>query len=247
MQASELGMPMMPPSHHLRDLNISSGEKRINVELEQELAVLSEWGQVQKSLLNAVLAPAISTHSWRKKIEDGIYQCTRGQAQIIWEPLSPESVRRNGHLTRICYQHLYYGMLRLESGYLVSHLAPDIHLAFAHLCALMIRLAEHQTLVELLVHQMPYLYGYESITPRERDVLEGMALGENEDMIGERLGIALTTVRTHRHSLYRRLETRSPQETVLRSFTLRILNWLDFSCSASSSAPGPAHPRPSAR
>lgn len=205
----------------------------MSLEVERELATLKEWGKVQKGFLDC-LFQATENKPWRDRIEDGIYQCTCGQACIWWEPLPRACMGEGGHFVEIRHQHIRYGMLQLKSGYLVSHLAPNIHQMLGHLCALVIHLAEHQMLVEALLKPLEPFSGYESLTSREKEVLECMALGENESAIAERLSIALTTVRTHRHSIYNRLEVHTPQEAILRSFALRLLEWLDLSEKASS-------------
>lgn len=204
-------------------------EKRMGLEVEQELATLREWGKVQKELFDYIFVRSVSTGSWRKRIEDGIDQCTCGRAQIWWEPLSKRCISGSGHIIEICHQQTRYGILKLTHGYLVSHLAPNIHQAFGQLCALIINFAEHQALVEALLKPLQPLYGGESLTSREKEVLELMASGESEGVIAEQLSIALTTVRTHRHNMYRSLDVHSSQEALLRSFALRLLNWLDIS------------------
>lgn len=206
-------------------------QEQANLEMEKEVAVLKEWGQIQRSFLNSsFLASTSQVSSWRKKIEEAVIQSTNGNAHIWWEPLSRKSVLESGQLIEVRHQQTRYGMLKLAPGYLVSHLIPDIPQAFGHLCALLVSLTEHQTLVASLQKSLEPQYTYDSLTPREKDVLQGMAFGENENAMAEQLHIALTTVRTHRHKVYQRLGVHSPQEAVLRSFTLRLLDWLDLSC-----------------
>lgn len=204
-------------------------KKEVDFEIEQELAVLKEWGEVQKNFLDTLFLPPTSTCSWRDRIEDGIYQCTQGQACIWWEPLPEKCLLGNGHFIEICQQQTRYGILKFTSGYLVSHLAPHIHQMLGQLCALALHLAEHQAFVEALLKPLQPVSVYEVLSPREKEVLECMALGKNEDDIAEQLSIALTTVRTHRHKIYSRLQVHTPQDAVLRSFALRLLNWLDIS------------------
>lgn len=219
-----------PEAYRLRHGNRPPRKKEVGLEIEQELATLREWGEVQKNFIDYVfMHPASGGSSWRKKIEDGIRQCTHGRARIWWEPLPKECMLESGHLIEIRHQQIRYGILKLTSGYLVSHLAPNIHQALGHLCALVINLAEHQTLVDLLLKPLQPSAGYESLTPREKEVLECMALGDSEHAIAERLNIALTTVRTHRHRVYSCLDVHNPQDAILRSFALRLLNWLELS------------------
>jgi DNA-binding CsgD family transcriptional regulator len=206
-------------------------EDGVKLEIEKELAVLKEWGQVQKNLLDCIFMPSpAAIDSWRSRIEEGVCQSTHGYAQIWWEPLPSECTLGSGQLVEICYERTRYGMLKLAPGYLVSHLVPDLHQAFGHLCALLISLTEHQALVRSLLKPLKPLEAYNELTSREKEVLQGMAAGESENTTAQRLNIALTTVRTHRHNVYRCLEVHSPQEAVLRSFALRIVDWMDLSC-----------------
>jgi DNA-binding NarL/FixJ family response regulator len=48
--------------------------------------------------------------------------------------------------------------------------------------------------------------GLASLTPREREVLDGLVAGESAKDIAARLGVALPTVRTQLRSVYRNLE-----------------------------------------
>ena len=66
------------------------------------------------------------------------------------------------------------------------------------------------------------------LTPRERDVLQGLVRGESEVEMGHRLGIEPATVHTHLQRLYSRLDVHSAQEAILRSFELRLIDWLDL-------------------
>lgn len=52
-------------------------------------------------------------------------------------------------------------------------------------------------------------FGTAFLSPRERDVLELMLRGYGTDVTGQRLGIALETVRRHRKSIYRKLDVSS--------------------------------------
>jgi DNA-binding CsgD family transcriptional regulator len=47
------------------------------------------------------------------------------------------------------------------------------------------------------------------LSPRERDVLRGVASGATSKEIAQRLGISPRTVETHRESLMRKLEIKS--------------------------------------
>ncbi len=220
--------------HHFEE----SRQRRegIGWEVEQELATLREWEKVQEVLFTYLFSQQVEHTSWSERIEHAVSQCTGGQARIWWEPLSKACMIEGGHFVEIRYQHIRYGMVQFKSGYLISHLAPHIHQMFGNLCALAIHLAEHKVLVGLLLKPLQPLSEYETLTSREKEVLECMALGDNECTIARRLCIAPTTVRTHRHSIYSRLNVHTPQETILRSFALRLLDWLHLSKTSSSEA-----------
>ncbi len=198
----------------------------------QERAVLKEWDFLQQALFNFALAASHGpAHPRRSMIENHIAQITRGCARIWWEPYIPGSAAEDSRLFEIRYQHIRYGMLELASRYLESKLLPGIPQNFAHLCALILALAEHEELVGHQLLQLSSLYTKESIkllTARERDVLHGLVYGENEAEMAHRLGIEPTTVHTHLQRLYQRLQIHSAEEALLRSFALRLVDWLDL-------------------
>ncbi len=55
----------------------------------------------------------------------------------------------------------------------------------------------------------------EALTPREREILHLMAEGLGNEQIARRLGVAVTTVRTHLSSLYKKLRLESRVELAL--------------------------------
>ncbi|QIB65181.1 response regulator transcription factor [Kineobactrum salinum] len=67
-------------------------------------------------------------------------------------------------------------------------------------------------------------FGASLLSPREKDVLELMLRGYGTDISGERLGIALETVRRHRKSIYRKLDVNS--QTDLFSLFINSLTCL---------------------
>lgn len=58
--------------------------------------------------------------------------------------------------------------------------------------------------------------GIESLTSRERDVLKLLAEGYEYDEIGERIGIATNSVRTHIRSIYRKLQVKNSVQAAKR-------------------------------
>jgi len=164
-------------------------------------------------------------------IEGHIAQITGGCARIWWEPYIAGSATEDSRLFEIRYQHIRYGMLELASRYLESKLLPGTAQNFAHLCALLLVLAEHE---ELVRHQLLQLSPLDTkelrklLTAREKDVLQGLVRGESERGLARRLGIALNTVHTHIQRLYGKLNVHSAQEAVLCAFVLRLVDWLDL-------------------
>jgi DNA-binding NarL/FixJ family response regulator len=50
------------------------------------------------------------------------------------------------------------------------------------------------------------------LSSREQEVLEMLALGRPPENIAQRMSISLSTVRTHTHNLYAKLDVHSRQE-----------------------------------
>jgi DNA-binding CsgD family transcriptional regulator len=198
-------------------------------EIGQERATLREWEHIQHCIFAfALTAPSLEASSWRCAIEECIAQATQEHAHIRWEPLASNQARSD-RLIEIRSLQTCYGTLELAQGYLVSRLLPGIPQDFADLCALLIALLEYRALAHPQLRQLPLLsFPVKSLTRREQEVLRGLARGASETDIARELGIALTTVRTHRHRLFQQLEVHSPTEAVFRAFALRLLNWLDF-------------------
>ena len=198
----------------------------------QERAVLREWDHIQQSLSNFAFVVSHSPgHSQRNMIEDHIAQITAGCAHIWWEPYIAGSETKDSRLVEIRYRQIRYGMLELASGYLDSNLLPNIPQSFGQLCALILALIEREELIRQELSQLPTLFNNEAakkLTPRERDVLQGLVRGESEVEMAHRLGIEPTTVHTHLQRLYSRLDVHSAQEALLRSFELRLIDWLDL-------------------
>lgn len=200
--------------------------------IAQERAVLKEWDFLQQALFNFALAASHApAHPRRSMIEDHIAQITGGCARIWWEPYIAGSAAKDSSLFEIRYQQIRYGMLELASGYLVSKIMPGISQHFANLCALILRMAEHEVLVQCQLAQLPRLIpnrARKSLTAREKDMLQGLIRGESRQEMAHKLDLGETTVHTHMQRLYRRLDVHSSEEAVLRAFELRLVDWLDL-------------------
>ena len=58
--------------------------------------------------------------------------------------------------------------------------------------------------------------GVEDLTPREREVLEQLALGNRYKEISDKLGISLDGIRFHIRGMYTKLHVHSRTEAVLK-------------------------------
>jgi two-component system response regulator NreC len=63
----------------------------------------------------------------------------------------------------------------------------------------------------------------EQLSPREREVLQLLALGHTNREVGERLFISVRTVESHRASIQRKLGARSRAELTRHALTYGLL------------------------
>jgi DNA-binding NarL/FixJ family response regulator len=61
------------------------------------------------------------------------------------------------------------------------------------------------------------------LTPRERDLLEQLAIGRSYAEAAERLGVSVSTIETHIRNLYKKLEAHSKTQAIARARTWGIL------------------------
>ena len=196
---------------------------------QTELTVLAEWLHIQQHLLTFPLPPSSQgTSSWRSMLETGIAQITQQRARIHWKQSTDALSETFDRWYNIGWGKRRYGLLGLAPGYLASFLFPTIPQSLAQLCGIVLALIEYKTFIGEQIQQLPPLLTIERLTPRERDILQGLAHGESEQETDQRLGITPATIRSHRQRLYQRLEVHNSQEAVLRAFVLGLLNWLDF-------------------
>src|SRR4029077_18316630 len=78
----------------------------------------------------------------------------------------------------------------------------------------------------------------ESLTPREREVLQLMAEGLPSRGVALRLGISYTTVRTHIRSLGGKLGVHSKLEAIVKARELGLFSQPPPPCGALRAAPG---------
>jgi DNA-binding NarL/FixJ family response regulator len=61
------------------------------------------------------------------------------------------------------------------------------------------------------------------LTPRERDLLEELAVGRSYAEAAERLGVTVSTIETHIRNLYKKLEAHSKTQAIAKARTWGIL------------------------
>ena len=200
--------------------------------LTHEHTVMKEWNYLQQSLFNFVpTALHASLATRRQAFQQYIAQITGARARIWWEVYPKGSNAIGSHLLEMCYQQISYGILELTDGYLESTLIPGLPRHFANLCALLLYAFEHEQFVDYRLSLFPPFMakGVDiSLTPREQDVLSGLMRDESEKEMALRLGIAVTTVRTHLRRLYTELQVDNAQQAIFRAFKLRVIDWLDM-------------------
>jgi DNA-binding CsgD family transcriptional regulator len=208
-------------------------EKYDQYDLAEEHHVLKEWDYLLQCLFNvpAMLSQVLSV-SPRLWFEKHISCITKERARIWWNNSQKKSFITGSQVIDLYYQQICYGMLELDAGYLVSKLVPGLPQHFAQQCALLLHNIEyeiykqfqHRKLLPLLVEDARKL-----LTKREKDVLEGLIRGESEREMAQRLGLAESTIHSHLQRLYSSLHVHSAEEAIMRSFELRIVEWLDVS------------------
>jgi DNA-binding NarL/FixJ family response regulator len=68
---------------------------------------------------------------------------------------------------------------------------------------------------------------YEPLTKREKEVLELMFRGRNQEEIADQLCIAPATVNKHRQHIYERLGVHNERDALLAAYHIGILSLLD--------------------
>jgi DNA-binding CsgD family transcriptional regulator len=144
-------------------------------------------------------------------VDEAIYLAKLRAGNVI--NLCMMRLPRQGEFTEQEYQTLYL-LAEPVSELLKSHSEHD-DFAVTHLIQPGIN---HQ--IDLAFRT----FGASMLSPREKDVLELMLRGYGTDISGERLGIALETVRRHRKSIYRKLDVNS--QTDLFSLFINSLTCL---------------------
>lgn len=198
----------------------------------QERAVMKEWMYLQQALLHfASTASQRRSQSWRTIFERFIAQITENRARIWWKSASIDTAASGSRFVEARYRQHRYGALELAAGYLDCSVLPGIPQLFADLCALLIYTAEHERFMQYQLAQLPTAVSnasWRALTPREKEVLQGLIGGESECDMAQRLGLEPSTIHSHVQRLYIRLDVHSEQEAIMRAFELRLVDWLDM-------------------
>jgi DNA-binding CsgD family transcriptional regulator len=144
-------------------------------------------------------------------VDEAIYLSKLRSGNVI--NISMMRLPRNGQFTEDEYERLYL-LADPVAELLKSHSEHD-DFAVTHLIQPGIN---HQ--IDLAFNT----FGASLLSPREKDVLELMLRGYGTDVSGQRLNIALETVRRHRKSIYRKLDVSS--QTDLFSLFINSLSCL---------------------
>ena len=163
-------------------------------------------------------------------VDEAIYLSKLRSGNVI--NISMMRLPRNGEFTEDEYERLYL-LADPVAELLKSHSEHD-DFAVTHLIQPGI---DHQ--IDLAFNT----FGASLLSPREKDVLELMLRGYGTDISGQRLNIALETVRRHRKSIYRKLDVSS--QTDLFSLFINSLSCLGEAAGADPlsiyMAPSTAH------
>jgi DNA-binding CsgD family transcriptional regulator len=144
-------------------------------------------------------------------VDEAVYLSKLRSGNVI--NISMMRLPRNGKFTEDEYERLYL-LADPVAELLKSHSEHD-DFAVTHLIQPGI---DHQ--IDLAFNT----FGASLLSPREKDVLELMLRGYGTDVSGQRLNIALETVRRHRKSIYRKLDVSS--QTDLFSLFINSLSCL---------------------
>jgi len=186
---------------------------------DHELAALEELAALtQRCLAFAQATNWLTDQSPRTTISEMIARVTRTRACLWWERPRDDQTHEYDRIVEVGWSHRSYGWLGLAPGYLVSIMAPGLSALFASMCGQTIALIEHRLLIKYQLAGLPPLAVHEKLTPRERDVLYSLALGESADDAAQRLGLSPKTIITHRHRLYQALDVHEAHHAVVRGF-----------------------------
>ncbi len=56
---------------------------------------------------------------------------------------------------------------------------------------------------------------FDTLTPREQEIMKGIVAGQSNRVLAERLGIAIRTIESHRYSIMRKMQANTLPELVL--------------------------------
>ncbi len=192
---------------------------------DDEFAALEEWANLtQRCLAFAQATNWLTNQSPRTTISDMIVCVTKTRVCFWWERPDDDQTHEYDRVVEVSWQGKSYGWLGFAPGYLVSIMTPGLPALFASLCGQLIALVEHRLLIKYQTTSLFPLTVHEKLTPRERDILYSLALGENEDEAARRLSLSPKTIITHRHRLYQALDVHEAHQAVVRGFAVGELD-----------------------
>ena len=189
----------------------------------------TEWLHVRHHLWAfARTSLEMPPNRWRSSFEACLQQATRCRARLQWETVPYADATEHEESFVVRYRRKSFGILLLAPEYLATHLLPTLRQDLADLCASILALMEHQTLIRCQLAHLPQFalpVTSPSLTVRERDVFYGLVYQESEAETARRLTVETATIHSHRQRLYRRLNVHTAQEAVLRGFELGLIDW----------------------
>jgi DNA-binding CsgD family transcriptional regulator len=142
---------------------------------------------------------------------------------------SVPQIRQAAMMIPVQFGHTVYGSLHIASHPQQSD-QPAISLVVSQLlaqsCSWLLYTLEQSTFLQSQCQHLEY-YMYEPLTKREKEVLELMFRGRNQEEIADQLCIAPATVNKHRQHIYERLGVHNERDALLAAYHIGILSLLD--------------------
>ncbi len=162
-----------------------------------------------------------------------VQHITRNRAQLFIQKKqgikSTPTMRNTAMIIPIQFGHTVYGSLHIAADARQCD-QPAISLVVSQLlaqsCSWLLYTLEQSTFLQSQCQNLEY-HMYEPLTRREREVLELMFRGCNQDEIAEQLCIAPATVNKHRQHIYERLGVHNERDALLAAYHIGILSILD--------------------
>jgi ATP/maltotriose-dependent transcriptional regulator MalT len=162
-----------------------------------------------------------------------VRHATRNRAQLlIQKEQEIKHASTKSHVAMVLpvqFGHTIYGSLNIGMDPRYSD-QPAIALVVAQLlaqsCGWLLYTLEQSTFLQSQCQYVEYQM-HEPLTKREREVIELMFRGRNQDEIAAQLCIAPATVNKHRQHIYEHLGVHNERDAVLAAYHIGILSLLD--------------------